>query len=174
MNTGRYYCLMGCNSILNHTEVYHFEKGKLILHLQYDFESKEFCNTIGQRLRYYRRLKGYSTRQLAEMVSVVPTTITLYENDKKSIKYKTAVLLAEILEINRKLLLDEYTAFVDYPCNMLLQEVRERLSLNQSQTAREIGVSPNAYSAWERAIRTPRRQEYEKIAPLIKKSNIHI
>ena len=68
------------------------------------------------------------------MVSIVPATIILYENDKNPIKYKIAVLLAEILEINRKLLLDDYTTFIDYPCSMLLQE------------AREISVTQSAYS----------------------------
>ena len=125
-------------------------------------------------MRYYRIHKGYTTRELANLVGVVPATITLYENDKNPIKYKTAVLLADILEIDRQLLLDDYTTFVDYPCNELLQEVRSKLSLNQSQMAQRIGVAPNAYSAWERATRTPRRKEYEKILPLIKETNIKI
>ena len=160
------------NTILNHTEVYHFEKGKLILHLRYDFESNKFCDTVGQKLRYYRQLKGYSTRQLADMVSVVPATITLYENDKHPIKYKTAVSIAEVLKIDRTLLLDDYTTFVDYPCNKLLQELRQKLNLNQSEIAAMIGVAPNSYSAWENASRTPRRQEYKNILPLLQKANI--
>ena len=125
-------------------------------------------------MRYYRIHKGYTTRELANLVGVVPATITLYENDKNPIKYKTAVLLADILEIDRQLLLDDYTIFVDYPCNALLQEVRTKLSINQFQMAQRIGVAPNAYSAWERATRTPRRKEYEKILPLIKETNIKI
>ena len=163
-----------CNTILNHTGIYFFAKGKLMLHLQYDFENSDNCNTAGSTLRYYRIHKGYTTRELANLVGVVPATITLYENDKNPIKYKTAVLLADILEIDRQLLLDDYTTFVDYPCNELLQEVRSKLSLNQSQMAQRIGIAPNAYSAWERATRTPRRKEYEKILPLIKEANIKI
>ena len=145
-----------------------------MLHLRYDFESSDNCDTAGKTLRYYRLHKGYSTRELADMVGVVPATITLYENDKNPIKYKTAVLLADILEIDRKLLLDDYTTFIDYPCNELLQKVRSKLSLNQSQMAQEIGVVQSAYSAWERASRTPRRQEYEKILSLVTKANIQI
>lgn len=145
-----------------------------MLHLQYDFENSDNCNTAGSTLRYYRIHKGYTTRELANLVGVVPATITLYENDKNPIKYKTAVLLADILEIDRQLLLDDYTTFVDYPCNELLQEVRSKLSLNQSQMAQRIGIAPNAYSAWERATRTPRRKEYKKILPLIKQANIKI
>jgi DNA-binding helix-turn-helix protein len=143
-----------------------------MLHLRYDFESNEFCCTIGQRLRYYRQLKGYSTRQLAAMVSVAPATITLYENDKHPIKYKTAVSIAEVLKIDRTLLLDDYTTFVDYPCNKLLQGLREQLNLNQSEIATMIGVAPNSYSAWENASRIPRRQEYKNILPLLQKANI--
>ena len=145
-----------------------------MLHLQYDFENSNNCDTAGKTLRYYRIHKGYTTRELANLVGVVPATITLYENDKNPIKYKTAVLLADILEIDRQLLLDDYTIFVDYPCNALLQEVRSKLSLNQSQMAQRIGIASNAYSAWERATRTPRRKEYEKILPLIKEANIKI
>ena len=145
-----------------------------MLHLQYDFENSNNCDTAGKTLRYYRIHKGYTTRELANLVGVVPATITLYENDKNPIKYKTAVLLADILEIDRQLLLDDYTTFVDYPCNALLHEVRSKLSLNQSQMAQRIGIASNAYSAWERATRTPRRKEYEKILPLIKEANIKI
>ena len=145
-----------------------------MLHLQYDFENSNNCDTAGKTLRYYKIHKGYTTRELANLVGVVPATITLYENDKNPIKYKTAVLLADILEIDRQLLLDDYTTFVDYPCNELLQEVRSKLSLNQSQMAQRIGIAPNAYSAWERATRTPRRKEYKKILPLIKQANIKI
>ncbi|MBE7013493.1 MAG: helix-turn-helix domain-containing protein [Ruminococcaceae bacterium] len=144
------------------------------MHLQYGFENSNNCDTVGKTLRYYRVHKGYSTRELADKVGVVPATITLYENDKNTIKYKTAVLLADLLEIDRKLLLDDYTTFIDYPCNVLLQEVRENLSLNQSQIAQEIGVAQSAYSVWERATRIPRRQVYEKILQLVKRANIHI
>ena len=145
-----------------------------MLHLQYDFESNEFCDTIGQRLRYYRLFKGYSTRQLAEAVDVVPATIMLYENDKHPIKYKTAIAIAEVLEIDRALLLDDYNSFIDYPYNELLQGLRKQLNLNQSEISTMIGVAPNSYSSWENANRTPRRQEYKKILPLLQKANIKL
>ena len=80
-----------------------------MLHLQYDFENSDDCDTTGKTLRYYRIHKGYTTRELANLVGVAPATITLYENDENPIKHKTAVLLADILEIDRKLLLDDYT-----------------------------------------------------------------
>lgn len=71
-----------------------------MLHLQYDFENSDNCDTVGKTLRYYRIHKGYTTRELANLVGVVPATITLYENDKNPIKYKTAVLLADKCDID--------------------------------------------------------------------------
>ncbi|MDR1208943.1 MAG: helix-turn-helix domain-containing protein [Clostridiales bacterium] len=61
------------------------------------------------------------------------------------------------LGIDRARLCDDYTSFVDYPCQELLRKVREDLSLSQAQIAQEIGVSQNSYSGWERGARTPRR-----------------
>jgi len=123
-------------------------------------------------LRYYRTLKGYSTRELADKVGIVPATLTLYENDKHPIKHKTALLLATELGIDRKLLLDDYTSFVDYPCNVRLQEVRKQLNMTQIEIAEKFGVASTAYSGWERAVRTPRRKEYENIVAVLKEFNI--
>ena len=117
-------------------------------------------------------MKDLSTRELADKVGIVPATLTLYENDKHPIKHKTAVLLAAELGIDRKLLLDDYTAFVDYPCNVRLQEVRKQLNMTQIEIAEKIGVASTAYSGWERAVRTPRRKEYENIVAVLKEFNI--
>ena len=152
--------------------MYYFSQGKLLIHLRYDFESNEQCNTAGQILRYCHTLKGYSTRELADKVGIVPATLILYENDKHPIKYKTAVLLAAELGIERKLLLDDYTAFVDYPCNVRLQEVRKQLNMTQIEIAEKIGIASTAYSGWERAVRTPRRKEYENIVAVLNEYNI--
>ncbi len=106
------------------------------------------------------------------MIGVTPATIMLYENDKNPIQHKFAVPLADALGIDRKLLLDDYLAFLGYPYNVLLQEVWARLSLRRMQMAQEIGAAQTAYSSWERADKTPCRKEFEKIIPLIKRANI--
>jgi transcriptional regulator with XRE-family HTH domain len=120
-------------------------------------------------------MQRLSTRALAEKVGIVPTTLAIYEKDNnRHIKYDTAVALAEELGIDRKRLLDEYTSFVDYPCQELLRKVREDLSLTQEQIAEEIDVAQNAYSSWECGARTPRRKEYGKIVSALKKRKLDI
>jgi len=145
-----------------------------MIHLTFDYKSDKDCATSGQYLRYHRKLKGMSTKELAEKVGIVPATLVLYENDKRPIQYNAAIALADALGIERHRLLDTYAAFVGYPCSKLLQTVRAELSISQMQFAEKIGVSQTAYSSWERGSRIPRRKEYEKIIMALKESGTGI
>ena len=107
-----------------------------MIHLTFDYKNDEKCTTPGQYLKYHRTFQGLTTRELAEKVGIVPATLVQYENDRRSIKHDTAVALANALGIDRNRLLDEYTAFVDYPYSSLLKKVRQELSLTQMQMAR--------------------------------------
>lgn len=145
-----------------------------MIHLTFDYKSDKDCATSGQYLRYHRKLLGMSTKELAEKVGIVPATLVLYENDKHPIQYDSAIALADVLGIDRNRLLDDYAAFVGYPCSKLLQTVRTELSISQMQFAEKIGVSQTAYSSWERGSRIPRRKEYEKIITALKGFSIDI
>lgn len=162
------------DSNLNHTGIYLYSKGKIMIHLTFDYKTDEKCITPGQYLKYHRTFQGLSTRELAEKVGIVPATLVLYENDRHPIKYSTAVALANVLGIDRNRLLDEYTAFVDYPYSSLLKMVRQELSLTQMQMAEVIGIGQTSYSGWEREIRVPRRKEYEKILAALKKLKVNV
>lgn len=166
------YCVTDSN--LNHTGIYLYSKGKIMIHLTFDYKTDEKCTTPGQYLKYHRTFQGLSTRELAEKVGIVPATLVLYENDRHPIKYSTAVALANVLGIDRNRLLDEYTAFVDYPYFSLLKKVRQDLSLTQIQMAELIGIGQTSYSGWEREIRVPRRKEYDKILAALKKLRVNV
>lgn len=144
-----------------------------MIHLALDYADDKDL-TPGEYLRYHRTFQGISTKELAEKAGIAPGTLTLYEKEKRPIKYSAAVALAQELGIDRQRLLDEYTAFVDFPCGELLQQARNKLSLSQAQIAAEIGVAQNSYSGWERGARTPRRQEYKNIVSAFKKRKVDI
>lgn len=166
------YCLTDSN--LNHTGIYLYSKGKIMIHLTFDYKTDEKCTTPGQYLKYHRTFQGLSTRELAEKVGIVPATLVLYENDRHPIKHSTAVALANALGIDRNRLLDKYTAFVDYPYSSLLKKVRQDLSLTQIQMAELIGIGQTSYSGWEREIRVPRRKEYDKILAALEKLRVNV
>ena len=167
-------CFGLTDSNLNHTGIYLYSKGKIMIHLTFDYKTDEKCTTPGQYLKYHRTFQGLTTRELAEKVGIVPATLVLYENDRHPIKHDIAVALANTLGIDRNRLLDEYTTFVDYPYSSLLKKVRHELSLTQMQMAEVIGIGQTTYSGWEREARVPRRKEHDKILAALKKLKVNV
>ena len=104
-----------CNGIFNHTSLCEFYQGKLLLHLTILFEEKPKTNLPSDNLKYYRQRKRMTTRQLAEKLDIVPSTVVMYENGKQPIPYDVAVKLADILEIKESLLYDDFSHFLATP-----------------------------------------------------------
>ena len=151
------------NTILNHTDLYEYKHGKMLMHLKFCFESIPNELTPAAMLRYYRQRKGLTTRQLAESVGIVPATLLMYEREKFPIPYQTAVAFADILEIDRNLLFDDFARFMDYPYSDRLREVRKAYGLNQTDFAKKANICYSIYAKWETAVRQPSRKMYEQL-----------
>ena len=123
-------------------------------------------------LKYYRQRKGLTTRQLAESIGVVPATVLMYERERIPIPYQTAVAMAEVLEIDRNLLFDEFAQFMDYPYSVRLHEVRKAYRLNQAIFAEKADISLSIYSKWESGSRQPSRKMYEQLVTTYPEINI--
>ena len=65
-------------------------------------------------LKYYRQRKQMTTRQLAEKLDIVPSTVVMYENGKRPIPYDVAIKLADVLEIEATLLCDDFSRFLSF------------------------------------------------------------
>lgn len=89
-----------------------FHQGKLLLHLTIPFEEKPKTNLPSDNLKYYRQRKQMTTRQLAEKLDIVPSTVVMYENGKRPIPYDVAIKLADVLEIEATLLCDDFSRFL--------------------------------------------------------------
>lgn len=142
------------------------------MHFQFCFESIPNELTPAAMLRYYRQRKGLTTRQLAESVGIVPATLLMYEREKFPIPYQTAVAFADILEINRNLLFDEFAQFMNYPYSDRLREVRKAYGLNQADFAEKAGISLSIYSKWESGSRQPSRKMYQQLITTYPQINI--
>lgn len=152
-----------CDTILNHTGLYEYKHGKMLMHLKFCFESTPNEPTPAAMLRYYRQRKRLTTRQLAENVGIVPATVLMYERGRFPIPYQNAVAFADILEIDSNLLFDEFTRFMDYPYNDWLHEVRKKYGLNQCDFAAKAGISWSIYAKWESGSRQPSRKMYQQL-----------
>ena len=103
----------------------------MLMHLRFAFESLNTLNRPGEYMRYYRQLRGLTTRQLAEELNIVPATVIAYELGRFPIPYDIAVLSAKVLQISESLLFDDFCVFISVPYTELLHTVRKRYGLNQ-------------------------------------------
>ena len=135
----------------------------MLMHLKFCFESIPDESTPAAMLRYYRQRKGLTTRQLAESVGIVPATLLMYESEKFPIPYQTEVAMAEVLEIDRNMLFDDFARFVDYPYSVKLREVRKAYGINQTDFAEKANIRYSIYAKWETAAHQPSRKMYEQL-----------
>lgn len=96
-------------------------------------------------------------------MGIVPATLLMYEREQFPIPYQTAVAFADILEIDRNLLFDDFAQFMDYPYNDKLREVRRIYGLNQVDFAEKSEISYGIYTKWETAVRQPSRKMYQQL-----------
>ena len=133
------------------------------MHLRFIFEALSDLNAPGEYMRYYRQLRGLTTRQLAEMLNIVPATVLAYEQGRFPIPYDIAVLLAEELQISESLLFDDFRVFIGAPYTERFHTVRKRYGLNQVDFAQNAGISPSIYAKWESGSRRPSRKMYQQL-----------
>ncbi|MCH5296990.1 MAG: helix-turn-helix transcriptional regulator [Ruminococcus sp.] len=123
-------------------------------------------------LRYYRQRKRLTTQQLAESAGIVHATLLMYEREQFPIPYQTAVAFADILEIDRNLLFDDFAQFMDYSYNYKLREVRKTYGLNQAVFAEKAGISWSIYSKWEGGSQQSSRKIYQQLIATYPEINI--
>lgn len=160
-----------CNGIFNHTSLCEFHQGKLLLHLTIPFEEKPKTNLPSDNLKYYRQRKQMTTRQLAEKLDIVPSTVVMYENGKHPIPYDVAIKLADVLEIEASLLYDDFSHFLSVPYTEALKSVRTALGLSQKAFAERIGIVPSYYYKIEEGNRRPSRKVYHQMCVALKETN---
>ena len=161
-----------CNGIFNHTSLCKFHQGKLLLHLTIPFEEKPKTNLPGDNLRYYRLRKQMTTRQLAEKLDIVPSTVAMYENGKHPIPYDVTNKLADVLEIEVSLLYDDFSRFLAVPYTEALKSFRTALGLSQRAFAEQMEIVPSYYYKLEEGNRRPSRKVYQKICAALEATNL--
>ena len=160
-----------CNGIYNHTSLCEFYQGRLLLHLTIPFEEKPKTNLPSDNLKYYRQRKQMTTRQLAEKLDIVPSTVAMYENGKHPIPYDVAIKLADVLEIEVSLIYDEFSRFLAAPYTEVLKSVRTALGLSQKAFAEQMGLVPSYYYKLEEGSRRPSRKVYQQMCVALKETN---
>ena len=161
-----------CDTILNHTVLYEYRHGKMLIHFRFIFEALSNLSTPGDYMSYYRQLRGLTTRQLAEKLNIVPATVLAYEQGRFPIPYEISIAAAEMLHISEELLFDDFCVFISAPYTELLHTVRKRYGLSQVDFAQKAGISPSIYTKWEAGNRRPSRKMYRQLVTTYPEINI--
>lgn len=140
----------------------------MLLHLEFPWVSIAADAPPHEQLRYYREYRGLLRRELGEMVGVSEATILNYELGYMPINYDKAKKLAEVLNIDKQLLFDDYCRFLDYPFDVRCKELRTELGMTQMQVADEAGIVRSTYGNWECTSVRPGREQFQKYSEFIK------
>lgn len=146
---------------MNHTPVYNIVQGKCLLHLVFDLPKVSKEAPPHQQLTYYRELRGLSKEELARRVGVPLFEIVDYEDQFLDIYDEQAEKLAEVLQIDKELLLDDYTRFVAPGYGKRIKAIRGDLGVSQKRMSELLGVNRSTVSIWEIELHRPSRKNYQ-------------
>lgn len=96
-----------------------------------------------------------TTRQLAEKLDIVPSTVVMYESGKHPIPHDVAIKLADVLEIEASLLYDDFSHLLSVSYTEALKSVRTAPGLSRKASAERIGIIPSYYYKIEEGNRRP-------------------
>lgn len=86
-----------------------------------------------------------------------------YEKQFQEIYDDQAQKLAQALDMDRGLLLDDYTRFVSPGYGQRIKNIRNELGLSQNRFSQLLGVNRSTVSIWEIELHRPSRQNYQNI-----------
>lgn len=141
------------------------------MHLRYKWNFIEHSAPPHEQLRYYRNFRGLLGKELAAQIGVDHATIVNYENLKSPFDYKNAIKIAEVLQIDKELLFDDFNRFIDYPYYQKLKEVRKELHMTQVEFAIFSGIKRSTLSALEQGTWIPIRENYILLAEAFKEAS---
>lgn len=125
--------------------------------------------TIGGKLKYFRKSKGLLQEDLANLANIHVCTIKRLENNYILPNLETCHKLASALNIPANLIYNEYLSFIDRDYSTFLKQLRKTLKLTQPQLANKLGVTKKTISSWERRASFPSQENYKLLMSLSQK-----
>ena len=122
-------------------------------------------STLGEQIKYYRRLAGIKQRDLALRLGYERGVIDSLENDE--IKMVNVNLIRDVikeLDIEDKVVInDDYIAFVLNEPDQQLLEFRRKNHLTRVELSRMMGTHISVIKKWERGQSIMTRTSYNKL-----------
>ena len=119
--------------------------------------------TIGDRIKFYRYEKRMKQTELAEVVGIDVSTLKHYENTNNNHDLDKLSRIADVLEVDVKLLYDDYHLFLSDDYGAKIKELRKSLGLTQTTFAEKYNTSVKTIKAWEHERVRVSRKTYKKM-----------
>ena len=133
-------------------------------HLQ---EKTSDLSTVGGRLKYYRRLKGLSQRDVYEKIGIDKSSYIHYEGMKTNLDPEMCKKICEVIGIEPELVYDDYMAFISSDYGTSIKEYREKHGMTQKEFGEILDMHPKISARWERGRSEPSRKSYDKMRNLL-------
>lgn len=122
-------------------------------------------SSIGEQIKYYRRLAGYKQPELSLKLGFTRQALHHLENQEmKLVDIKLLKGVIEELGIEDKIIInDDYIKFLlDDPCKNIIK-IRERMNLTRQEFADMLEVSITSVRRWENGNSHISRNKYNKL-----------
>lgn len=100
-------------------------------------------------LQHYREAHGITREQLSAATGIAAGKIMDYESNVMALHYESAKRIADALDIDSSLLLDEYTEFCKPGYGKRIRSIRIQAGATQQEFADMIGCLRSSESVWE-------------------------
>ena len=134
-----------------------------MLHFVYILRTLKDDATIGQRIAFHRRRRKLLGRELAKLAHIGRTTLIRYETDQLECPYDAILRIAKVLDVDKRLLMDDYLQFIDYPYYNFIKQRRKELGLRQIDLGNQIGINRKTIQKWENHHNVISRDSYQKL-----------
>lgn len=121
-------------------------------------------NDIGEQIAYYRKQKGLTQTQLANLLNVSKSCINAYENrELKLVNVEFLKRVFEVLEINNKIKLPAYEEFILNNQSQKLKKLLKENNLNYKRFSKSINVDYSNVKKWLNGQAIMSKTSYNKI-----------
>lgn len=114
------------------------------------YPNHEQIPTTADKLKYFRYKKSLLQREVAEYAGIDRSTYINYEsNNLDYYPIEKLIKIAELFEIDVKLLLDDYNYFLYKGQGNQIRRLRKELNLTQNEFGQLYGATAGTVKRWE-------------------------
>lgn len=121
-------------------------------------------DNIGKQIAYYRKIKGLTQNELANILNVSKSSINAYENREiRLVNTKFLKKIFKVLDINNKIKLPEYEEFILDNQSQKLKKILKENKLNYKQFSKAINVDYSNVKKWLKGQAIMSKASYNKV-----------